>query len=137
MQELITQRDAMQTGIAEFDQNEALLYKMKRLMKKEKGIRCKMGRACYIEKTYDSGMADYTAGMSAYEDNLSELNANQAKLNAQKQVLTESKQTIAAKEQELASAQNTIAENGSLLRFSESRNQQENEKKLNDAQSGR
>lgn len=58
-------------------------YKMKRLMKKEKGIRCKMGRACYIEKTYDSGMADYTAGMSAYEDNLSELNANQAKLNAQ------------------------------------------------------
>ena len=85
MQALITQRDAMKAGIAEFDQNEALLLQNEAAYEEgKKGIRCKMGRACCIEKTYDSGMADYTAGMSAYEDNLSELNANQAKLNAQK-----------------------------------------------------
>ena len=106
MQELITQRDAMQTGIAEFDQNEALLLQNEAAYEEgKKALDAKWAELATLKKTYDSGMADYTAGMSAYEDNLSELNANQAKLNAQKQVLTESKQTIAAKEQELASAQ--------------------------------
>ena len=35
-QELITQRDAMQTGIAEFDQNEALLLQNEAAYEKEK-----------------------------------------------------------------------------------------------------
>lgn len=135
MQELITQRDAMQTGIAEFDQNEALLLQNEAAYEEgKKALDAKWAELATLKKTYDSGMADYTAGMSAYEDNLSELNANQAKLNAQKQVLTESKQTIAAKEQELASAQNTIAENEASLDSAKAEIA-ENEKKLNDAQS--
>lgn len=135
MQELITQRDAMQVGIAEFDQNEALLLQNEAAYEEgKKALDAKWAELAALKKTYDSGMADYTAGMSAYEDNLSELNANQAKLNAQKQVLTESKQTIAAKEQELASAQNTIAENEASLDSAKAEIA-ENEKKLNDAQS--
>ena len=135
MQELITQRDAMQVGIAEFDQNEALLLQNEAAYEEgKKALDAKWAELATLKKTYDSGMADYTAGMSAYEDNLSELNANQAKLNAQKQVLTESKQTIAAKEQELASAQNTIAENEASLDSAKAEIA-ENEKKLNDAQS--
>ena len=132
---LITQRDAMQVGIAEFDQNEALLLQNEAAYEEgKKALDAKWAELAALKKTYDSGMADYTAGMSAYEDNLSELNANQAKLNAQKQVLAESKQTIAAKEQELASAQNTIAENEASL--DSAKNEiAENEKKLNDAQS--
>lgn len=135
MQALITQRDAMQVGIAEFDQNEALLLQNEAAYEEgKKALDAKWAELAALKKTYDSGMADYTAGMSAYEDNLSELNANQAKLNAQKQVLTESKQTIAAKEQELASAQNTIAENEASLDSAKAEIA-ENEKKLNDAQS--
>ena len=135
MQALITQRDAMQVGIAEFDQNEALLLQNEAAYEEgKKALDAKWAELAALKKTYDSGMADYTAGMSAYEDNLSELNANQAKLNAQKQVLTESKQTIAAKEQELASAQNTIAENEASLDSAKAEIA-ENEQKLNDAQS--
>ena len=135
MQELITQRDAMQTGIAEFDQNEALLLQNEAAYEEgKKALDAKWAELATLKKTYDSGMADYTAGMSAYEENLSELNANQAKLNAQKQVLAESKQTIAAKEQELVSAQNTIAENEASLDSAKTEIA-ENEKKLNDAQS--
>ena len=135
MQALITQRDAMQVGIAEFDQNEALLLQNEAAYEEgKKALDAKWAELAALKKTYDSGMADYTAGMSAYEDNLSELNENQAKLNAQKQVLTESKQTIAAKEQELASAQNTIAENEASLDSAKAEIA-ENEKKLNDAQS--
>lgn len=135
MQELITQRDAMQVGIAEFDQNEALLLQNEAAYEEgKKALDAKWAELAALKKTYDSGMADYTAGMSAYEDNLSELNANQAKLNAQKQVLTESKQTIVAKEQELASAQNTIAENEASLDSAKAEIA-ENEQKLNDAQS--
>jgi len=131
----ITQRDAIKAGIAEFDQNEALLLKNEAAYEEgKKALDAKWAELAALKKTYDSGMADYTAGMSAYEDNLSELNANQAKLNAQKQVLTESKQTIAAKEQELASAQNTIAENEASLDSAKAEIA-ENEKKLNDAQS--
>lgn len=131
----ITQRDAIKAGIAEFDQNEALLLQNEAAYEEgKKALDAKWAELAALKKTYDSGMADYTAGMSAYEDNLSELNANQAKLNAQKQVLTESKQTIAAKEQELASAQNTIAENEASLDSAKAEIA-ENEKKLNDAQS--
>lgn len=130
----ITQRDAIKAGIAEFDQNEALLLQNEAAYEEgKKALDAKWAELAALKKKYDSGMADYTAGMSAYEDNLSELNANQAKLNAQKQVLTESKQTIAAKEQELASAQNTIAENEASLDSAKAEIA-ENEKKLNDAQ---
>ena len=135
MQALITQRDAMKAGIAEFDQNDALLLQNEAAYEEgKKALDEKWAELAAMKKTYDSGMADYTAGMSAYEENLSELNANQAKLNAQKQVLAESKQTIAAKEQELASAQNTIAENEASLDSAKTEIA-ENEKKLNDAQS--
>ena len=135
MQALITQRDAMKAGIAEFDQNDALLLQNEAAYEEgKKALDEKWAELAAMKKTYDSGMADYTAGMSAYEDNLSELNENQAKLNAQKQVLAESKQTIAAKEQELASAQNTIAENEASLDSAKTEIA-ENEKKLNDAQS--
>ena len=135
MQALITQRDAMKAGIAEFDQNDALLLQNEAAYEEgKKALDEKWAELAALKKTYDSGMADYTAGMSAYEENLSELNANQAKLNAQKQVLAESKQTIAAKEQELVSAQNTIAENEASLDSAKTEIA-ENEKKLNDAQS--
>ena len=135
MQALITQRDAMKAGIAEFDQNDALLLQNEAAYEEgKKALDAKWAELAALKKTYDSGMADYTAGMSAYEENLSELNENQAKLNAQKQVLAESKQTIAAKEQELASAQNTIAENEASLDSAKTEIA-ENEKKLNDAQS--
>ena len=135
MQALITQRDAMKAGIAEFDQNDALLLQNEAAYEEgKKALDEKWAELAALKKTYDSGMADYTAGMSAYEENLSELNENQAKLNAQKQVLAESKQTIAAKEQELVSAQNTIAENEASLDSAKTEIA-ENEKKLNDAQS--
>ena len=131
----ITERDAIKAGIAEFDQNDALLLQNEAAYEEGKNaLDAKWAEFAALKKTYDSGMADYTAGMSAYEENLSELNANQAKLNAQKQVLAESKQTIAAKEQELASAQNTIAENEASLDSAKAEIA-ENEQKLNDAQS--
>ena len=135
MQALITQRDAMQTGIAEFDQNEALLSQKEAAYEEgKKALDAKWAELATLKTTYDSGMADYTAGMSAYEDNLSALNANQAKIDAQKQVLAESKQTIAVKEQELVSAQNTISENEASLDSAKTEIS-ENEKKLTDAQS--
>ena len=132
---LITQRDAMKAGIAEFDQNEALLLQNEAAYEEgKKALDAKWAELAALKKTYDSGMAEYTEGRAAYEENLSALNANQAKLNAQKQVLAESKQTIAAKEQELVSAQNTIAENEASL--DSAKNEiAENEQKLNDAQS--
>ncbi len=101
-------------------------------MKKEKGIRCKMGRAYTLKNIRQSGMADHTAGMSAYEDNLSELNANQA-FNAQKNVLTESKTNHCGERGELASTKTPLQKN-EASRFSEAEIA-ENEKKLNDAQS--
>ena len=135
MQALITQRDAMQAGIAEFDQNEALLSQKEAAYEEgKKALDAKWAELATLKTTYDSGMADYTAGMSAYEDNLSALNANQAKIDAQKQVLAESKQTIADKEQELVSAQNTISENEASLDSAKTEIS-ENEKKLKDAQS--
>ena len=135
MQALITQRDAMQAGIAEFDQNEALLLQKEAAYEEgKKALDAKWAELATLKTTYDSGMADYTAGMSAYEDNLSALNANQAKIDAQKQVLAESKQTIADKEQELVSAQNTISENEASLDSAKTEIS-ENEKKLTDAQS--
>lgn len=135
MQALITQRDAMQAGIAEFDQNEALLLQKEAAYEDgKKALDAKWAELETLKTTYDSGMADYTAGMSAYEDNLLALNANQATLDAQKQVLAESKQTIAEKEQELVSAQNTISENEASLDSAKTEIS-ENEKKLNDAQS--
>ena len=135
MQELITQRDAMQTGIAEFDQNEALLLQNEVAYEEgKKALDAKWAELAALKKTYDSGMAEYTEGRAAYEENLSALNANQAKLDEQKRLLSESKQTVADKEQELVSAQNTIAENEASLDSAKTEIA-ENEKKLNDAQS--
>ena len=135
MQNLIAQRDAMKAGIAEFDQNEALLLQNEAAYTQGKtALDAKWAELKTLKATYDSGLADYTAGVSAYEENLSALNSNQAKLDAQKQVLAEAKQTVSAKEQELSSAQNTIAENEASL-ISAKTEIAENEQKLNDAQS--
>ena len=60
MQELITQRDAMQTGIAEFDQNEALLLQNEVAYEEgKKALDAKWAELATLKKTYDSGMADY------------------------------------------------------------------------------
>lgn len=96
MQALITQRDAMQTGITEFDQNEALLLQNEAAYGEgKKALDAKWAELATLKKTYDSGMADYTAGMSAYEDNLSELNANQAKLEDAKADIIQAKADLA------------------------------------------
>lgn len=96
MQALITQRDAMQTGITEFDQNEALLLQNEAAYEEgKKALDAKWAELAALKKTYDSGMADYTAGMSAYEDNLSELNENQAKLEDAKADIIQAKADLA------------------------------------------
>lgn len=96
MQALITQRDAMQTGITEFDQNEALLLQNEAAYEEgKKALDAKWAELQTLKTTYDSGMADYTAGMSAYEDNLSELNENQAKLEDAKADIIQAKADLA------------------------------------------
>ena len=96
MQALITQRDAMQTGITEFDQNEALLLQNEAAYEEgKKALDAKWAELETLKTTYDSGMADYTAGMSAYEDNLSELNENQAKLEDAKADIIQAKADLA------------------------------------------
>ena len=96
MQALITQRDAMQTGITEFDQNEAMLLQNEAAYEEgKKALDAKWAELETLKTTYDSGMADYTAGMSAYEDNLSELNENQAKLEDAKADITQAKADLA------------------------------------------
>lgn len=96
LQTLITQRDAMQTGIAEFDQNDALLLQNEAAYEEgKKALDAKWAELETLKTTYDSGMADYTAGMSAYEDNLSELNENQAKLEDAKADIIQAKADLA------------------------------------------
>lgn len=96
MQALITQRDAMQTGITEFDQKEALLLQNEAAYEEgKKALDAKWAELETLKTTYDSGMADYTAGMSAYEDNLSELNENQAKLEDAKADIIQAKADLA------------------------------------------
>lgn len=96
MQALITQRDAMQTGIVEFDQNDALLLQNEAAYEEgKKALDAKWAELAALKKTYDSGMADYTAGMSAYEDNLSELNANHQKLEDAKADIIQAKADLA------------------------------------------
>lgn len=96
LQTLITQRDAMKAGIAEFDQNDALLLQNEAAYEEGKNaLDAKWAELETLKTTYDSGMADYTAGMSAYEDNLSELNENQAKLEDAKADIIQAKADLA------------------------------------------
>ena len=92
----ITQRDAMKAGIAEFDQNDALLLQNEAAYEEgKKALDAKWAELAALKKTYDSGMADYTAGMSAYEDNLSELNENHQKLEDAKADIIQAKADLA------------------------------------------
>lgn len=132
---LTTQRDAMQAGITEFDQQDALLTQSElQLTEGQKALDEKWAELETLKTTYDEKSEEYNAGLLAYESNFAALNENQAALDAQKQTLAASRQTIASKEQELAAGQNTIAANEASL-LSAQAQITENEAKLQSAQS--